>query len=53
MLSLHGNGAGRSFQLNPEGTALVAETEAAAAPQGQPWRGRRRSDDATIDLRLG
>ena len=53
VLSLHGNGAGRSFQLNPEGTALVAETEAAAAPQGQPWRGRRRSDDATIDLRLG
>jgi len=54
VLSLHGDGAGRSFQLNPEGTAFVAETAAAAAQlEGQPWRGRRRSGDATIDLRLG
>ncbi|MCX5955382.1 MAG: transglutaminase family protein [Cyanobacteria bacterium] len=53
VLSLHGMGEGRSFLLNPEGTALLAETEAAAEPQGQPWRGRRRSDDSTIDLRLG
>jgi hypothetical protein len=54
VLSLHGDGAGRSFQLNPEGTAFVAETDAAAAQlEGQPWRGRRRSGDTTIDLRLG
>ncbi len=53
VLSLHGSTKGQAFQLNEEGTAFVAETEAAAEPQGQPWRGRRRSDDATIDLRLG
>jgi uncharacterized protein (DUF2126 family) len=53
VLSLHGDGAGRAFQLNPEGSAFLAETEAAADPQGRPWRGRRCSGDATIDLRLG
>jgi len=54
VLSLHSDGAGRSFQLNPEGTAFVAETDAAAAQlEGQPWRGLRRSGDTTIDLRLG
>jgi hypothetical protein len=44
---------GQAFQLNEEGTAFIAETEAAAEPQGLPWRGRRRSGDAPIDLRLG
>jgi hypothetical protein len=53
VLSLHRRTKGQAFQLNEEGTAFVAESEAAAEPQGQPWRGRRRSDDATIDLRLG
>ena len=53
VLSLHGDGACRAFQLNPEGSAFLAETAAAADPQGQPWQGRRRSDAATIDLRLG
>jgi hypothetical protein len=53
VLSLHRSTNGQAFQLNDEGTAFVAETEAAAEPQGQPWRGRRRNGDATIDLRLG
>ncbi|GDX76743.1 hypothetical protein LBMAG41_18190 [Cyanobium sp.] len=53
VLSLHRSTNGQAFQLNEEGTAFVAESEAAAEPQGQPWQGRRRSDDATIDLRLG
>jgi uncharacterized protein (DUF2126 family) len=61
VLSLHRSTNGQAFQLNDKGTAFVAETEyetedetvAVAEPQGQPWRGRRRSDDATIDLRLG
>jgi uncharacterized protein (DUF2126 family) len=53
VLSVHGSTKGQAFQLNPEGTALLAETEAIANPQGQPWRGRRRNGDATIDLRLG
>ena len=53
MLSVHGSTKGQAFQLNPEGTALITETEAVAIPQGQPWRGTRRNGDATIDLRLG
>jgi len=53
VLSLHGGRTGEAFQLNPEGTAFLAVTEGAAGPQGEPWRGRRRSDDTTIDLRLG
>jgi uncharacterized protein (DUF2126 family) len=54
VLTLHGDGAGRAFLLNQEGTAFVAKTAAAAAQlEGQPWRGRRRDGDTTIDLRLG
>jgi len=53
ILSLHSDGAGRAFQLNQEGTAFLAASEAAADPQGEPWWGRRWSDDTTIDLRLG
>ena len=54
VLTLHGDGAGRAFLLNQEGTAFVANPDGAAADaQGQPWQGRRRSGDATIDLRLG
>ena len=54
VLTLHGDGAGRAFLLNQEGTAFVANPDGAAADaQGQPWRGRRRDGDTTIDLRLG
>jgi uncharacterized protein (DUF2126 family) len=54
VLTLHSDGAGPAFLLNQEGTAFVANPDGAAADaQGQPWQGRRRSGDATIDLRLG
>jgi uncharacterized protein (DUF2126 family) len=54
VLTLHSDGAGPAFLLNQEGTAFVAETAAAVAQlEGQPWQGRRRSGDTTIDLRLG
>jgi uncharacterized protein (DUF2126 family) len=54
VLTLHGDGADRAFLLNQEGTAFLANPDGAAADaQGQPWQGRRRSGDATIDLRLG
>jgi uncharacterized protein (DUF2126 family) len=52
VLSLHGASSDQAYQLNPEGTAFLAEGEAASKPEGEPWRGRRRSDDATLDLRL-
>ena len=50
-LSLHGAGAGESFQLNAEGTGFEGEPGVPEAPEGL-WQGRRRPEEITIDLRL-
>jgi uncharacterized protein (DUF2126 family) len=53
-LSLHGEAGGQAFQLNGDGTSFIPAPEAVVeVPQGEPWRGRRRREDCTIDLRLG
>jgi hypothetical protein len=56
-LSLQGPGGSFAFALNAEGTALEpldgAAGAKAAEPSGEPWNGRRRPGDATLDLRLG
>ena len=55
-LSLHGPGGRFAFGLNAEGTALEpldgAADATAAEPRGEPWSGRRRPGDVTLDLRL-
>jgi uncharacterized protein (DUF2126 family) len=52
-LSLHGPAGSQAFSLSSDGERFVADPAGSTAePAGNPWQGKRRSGELTIDLRL-